>query len=420
MEIFIGRQPIFDLYEHVIAYELFYRNNNINKFNALDSDAATVDVIVNTFLSFGIEEVANSKRCFINFTENLLMGPLVDFLNPHQVVIEILENVPLTPLIIQRVRELKKRGFGIALDDFILDEQMEIYYELFSLIDYIKVDFLESPIYQCIEIANTVKQHFPHISLLAEKVETREQLEVAKYSGYHLFQGYFFEKPQIMKTIELPSNTIQCFKVIYLLNVAEPDINAIAKVIEQDVSLSYKLLHLINTHSQPGKAAIESIKQAILLLGLIELNKWLYILAMKKNTLPQNYELHLELIHTSLFRAKVCELLAKQSTNVKYAKCFLVGMFSLMDALLQKPMLEIVQQLPLSKIVSETITGGETKVTPFLQCSIALKKTDFDHAEEILKQLQIHHIDLQQLYNDAFQWADNAVKAFKIQSEQMK
>ncbi len=192
MEVFIGRQPIFNLHEQVVAYELLYRSKNVNTFPMVDSDAATVDVLVNSFLSIGIEEVTNGKPCFVNFTENLLMSSINEYLNPSQVVIEILEDVPLTPKLVERVIELKSYGFKIALDDFILDEHVQIYDELFVHIDFIKVDFLLSPLLERMEIENKVKEKFPHIKLLAEKVETRNQFEVAKHSGYELFQGYFF------------------------------------------------------------------------------------------------------------------------------------------------------------------------------------------------------------------------------------
>lgn len=412
MEIFIGRQPIFDLYEQVGAYELLYRSKNVNAFTSVDADAATVDVLVNAFLNFGIGEVTNGKPCFVNFTENLLVGALADFLNPNQVVIEILEDVPITPQIVQRVKELKAAGFRIALDDFILDDQVEIYNELFAILDYIKVDFLLSPLSKCMEIERIVKRRFPHVKLLAEKVETREQFEAAKESGYELFQGYFFEKPQIITTTDLPANTVQCFQIMSLLNEDEPDVGAITEVIERDISLSYKLLHFINSSNQRGKSTIQSIKQAILMMGLIELKKWLYLLAMQENFNKQDRELHLEIMRASLFRAKICERLAKHTNNVKFSTCFLTGMFSLMDTLLQRPMYSIIEQLPFSLEVSDTITGGQTKLTPYLECSIALEKMHWERAEELLQQLEITNISLQSLYNDALKWAEDSTSVF--------
>lgn len=301
MELFIGRQPIFDLNGHIGAYELLYRSKDKSEFSSINPDAATVDVIVNAFLNFGIKEVTNGKPCFVNFTENLLMGPLVDYLDPNQVVIEILEDVQITPKIIDRVRELKLAGFQIALDDFVLDEQVEIYYELFSIIDYIKVDFLLSPLNKCIEIEKEIKSKFPHIRLLAEKVETIKQLNSAKNSGYELFQGYFFERPQIITTRSIPTSTIQCFQIITLLSVDEPNIDAITEIIESDISLSYNLLHLINTYHHFGKSSIQSIKQAILMLGLIDLTRWIYLLAMKDSINSSYPSVKLELMRVSLF-----------------------------------------------------------------------------------------------------------------------
>jgi len=282
MEVFIGRQPIFNLHEQIVAYELLYRSKNVDAFPMVDSDAATVDVLVNSFLSIGIEEVTNGKPCFVNFTENLLMSSINEYLNPSQVVIEILEDVPLTPKLVERVIELKSYGFKIALDDFILDEHVQIYDELFVHIDFIKVDFLLSPLLERMEIENKVKEKFPHIKLLAEKVETRNQFEVAKHSGYELFQGYFFEQPQILKATDIPVNTIQYFYIISLLKEEEPNIQLLSENIERDISLTYKLLQMVNNSSRRSKSKVRSIKQAILILGIADLRKWIYLLAMRE------------------------------------------------------------------------------------------------------------------------------------------
>ena len=253
MEVFIGRQPIFNIHEQIVAYELLYRNKNVNAFPLIDSDAATVDVLVNSFFSIGIDEVTKGRPCFVNFTENLLMGTMLDYLDPSKVVIEVLEDVPITEQLVERVKELKERGFKIALDDFVLDENVTVYDELFNYIEYIKVDFLLSPLLERMEIENKVKTHFPNIKLLAEKVETRNQFEVAKHSGYVLFQGYFFEQPQIIKSTDIPANTLQYFQIIALLKDEEPNINLLAKGIERDISLSYKLLQLINNSNQTNE-----------------------------------------------------------------------------------------------------------------------------------------------------------------------
>ncbi|AVK95534.1 HDOD domain-containing protein [Lysinibacillus sphaericus] len=409
MEVFIGRQPIFNLHEQVVAYELLYRNKNVNSFPDVDSDAATVDVLVNSFLSIGIEEVTKGKPCFVNFTENLLMSSIDEFLDPSQVVIEILEDVPLTPNLVKRVIELKSHGFKIALDDFILKGNVPIYDTLFPHIDLIKVDFLISSLVERMEIENMVKENFPHIKLLAEKVETQEQYRVAKHSGYEFFQGYFFEQPQIIKAMDIPANAIQYFHIISLLKEEEPNVHLLAENIERDISLTYKLLQMINNSSKRSKSKIRSIKQAILLLGLANLRKWIYLLALREFDGRADTDLFQELMQTSLFRAKVCEKLAKRNYKQNFSEYFLVGMFSLIDAILQRPMNVILQQLPFSEAITETILGGQTEMTPYLEFSIALGKLDWQRLEELAPQINIEMASIDLLYNEALEWAETSL-----------
>lgn len=409
MEVFIGRQPIFNLHEQVVAYELLYRNKNVNSFPDVDSDAATVDVLVNSFLSIGIDEVTKGKPCFVNFTENLLMSSIDEFLDPSQVVIEILEDVPLTPNLVKRVIELKSHGFKIALDDFILKENAPIYDKLFPHIDLIKVDFLISSLVERMEIENMVKENFPHIKLLAEKVETQEQYRVAKHSGYEFFQGYFFEQPQIIKAMDIPANAIQYFHIISLLKEEEPNVHLLAENIERDISLTYKLLQMINNSSKRSKSKIRSIKQAILLLGLANLRKWIYLLALREFDDRADTDLFQELMRTSLFRAKVCEKLAKRSYKQNFSEYFLVGMFSLIDAILQRPINVILQQLPFSEAITETILGGQTEMTPYLEFSIALGKLDWQRLEELAPQINIEMASIDLLYNEALEWAETSL-----------
>ena len=386
MEVFIGRQPIFNLQEEIVAYELLYRNNNVNAFPLINSDTATIDVLINSFLSIGIKEVANGRPSFVNFTENLIMEEALDFLDPTKVVIELLEDIPITSKLIDRLIVLKQKGFKIALDDFVMDEKVLIYDELFEQIDYIKVDFLLTPVVDRVEIENKIKTQFNHIKLLAEKVETREDFEIAKQSGYSLFQGYFFEHPQILKTTDIPANLFQYFQIITLLQDDETKIDLLAENIEREISLSYRLLKLINQSTVRQKSKVRSIKQAILLLGLMELRKWIYLLAMRESDVQQKNDVFDELMRASLFRAKVCEKCARFNYKANFSEYFLVGLFSLIDSLLNRPMNSILMQLPLSELILETIGGAETEMTPYLQFSIALNKLDWKKIDPLAAQ----------------------------------
>ena len=407
MEIFIGRQPIFNTNEQVYSYELLYRNGiENNAFPDIDSDIATVELIINSFLSIGFEELSNGKPCFINFTENLLMNDIMEQLNPSQVVIEILEDVPITKGLIKRVKELKAKGYRIALDDFIMQEDSSIYNDLFPYIDIIKVDFIISSVDEREKIENRIKKLFPHIILLAEKVETMEQYIDAIQRGYKLFQGYFFTKPQIIRANDIPANLLQYYRVIALLRVEEPDIDEITEGIEHDIALSYKLMKLINSSSKRSKFKIRSIKQAILHLGLEDLKRWIYILTYRESQKYNPSGAYDELMKTSLCRAKMCELLAKYNNKRNTSEYFLIGMFSLIDALLRRPIKSILMQLPLSDEIVETISGSDTSMQPYLQLTVAVEQMDFEIINKIANDLSINIEDIFEIFKAANKWSN--------------
>lgn len=411
MEIFIGRQPIFNIREEVVAYELLYRNSDANVFPQIDSDKATLHILINSFLSIGINEVANGHPAFVNFTENLVMGDSLDFLDPKKVVVELLENIPITLELIERLKELKEYGFKIALDDFIMTDDVTLYPELFTYIDYIKIDFIATSPIERMEIEQKIKSQFPSIKLLAEKVETREEFEIAKESGYSLFQGYFFEQPEIIKSTDIPPNIVQYFQIIALLRDDEANIDIIAENIEREISLTYKLLQLINNSARRTKSKVRSIKQAILLLGLEELRKWIYLLAMRETDMQHNNDVFKELMYFTLFRAKVCEKIARLNYQTNYSEYFLVGMFSLIDSLLKRPLNLILSQLPLSEDILETIGGVKTNMTPYLQFSIALSKLDWKQLKPLAKQLNVSEEELLTIYEEVNAWVEDALLA---------
>ncbi|MER1998540.1 MAG: HDOD domain-containing protein [Lysinibacillus sp.] len=405
MDIFLGRQPIFDLDEQVIAYELLYRNTETNSFPQVDSDRATLDVLISAFVTIGVEEVAGGRPCFINFTENLLLGKLPEYLEPSKIVIEILEDVNITSQLVERIKELSLHGYKIALDDFILQPKYtELYDELFQYVNYIKIDFLMTSALERMQLEDRIKTFYPHIRLLAEKVETHQQFQVALQSGYSLFQGYFFEKPQILKAKDIPANALQYFHIVALLREDEPDINHIAESIEVDISLSYKLLQIVNMSPKRKRSKIRSIKQAVLMVGLAELRKWVYLLALRE--LPQHAteDIYKQLMESSLYRAKVCERLAKQNFLSNSSEHSLVGLFSLIDTLLRTPMHEILGQLPLSQEIVATLSNNETSLTPYLKLSIAMDKADFQKIEQYATQLSISTEVVHNIHKEVQAW----------------
>lgn len=407
MEVFIGRQPIFNGFDQVQSYELLYRSGSeSNRFPTIDADLATVDVIVNSLFSIGMDVLSNGKPCFINFTENLLMSDIFDHLNPVQFVIEILEDIPITKSLIRRLKELKAKGYRIALDDFVLHDFSATYEELFTYIDIIKVDFLNTKKEDRQKIEMLVKRKFPHITLLAEKVETREEYEKALKKGYKLFQGYYFMQPQIIKGQDVPANLLHYYQVIALLRAEEPDINQISENIEHDIALSYKLLQLINSSAKRTKSKIRSIKQAILLLGLDDLKRWVYILIYRESQKFNTGGTFDELMKTSLVRAKTCELLAKHTRKKNMSEYFLIGMFSLIDAILQRPIHTILQHMPLTDEVAETICGGDTDMQPFLQLAIAIERMHLEQVSVLADDLEIPYDSIVSISKASAKWVN--------------
>ena len=386
MNIFVGRQPILDVNENLYGYELLYRDGKENAFPNINSDAATIELLINTFVSIGSDEIVGKSLSFINFTGKLLTEDIFDSLDPTRVVIEILEDVAITPSLLTRLRELKEKGFRMALDDFILQEQYRVHSQIFELIDYIKVDFMETNEEERAGIVQFLKK-YSNIVLLAEKVETKEDFQKAKASGYTLFQGYFFAQPEVISGFEIPPKPILHLRIIDLLNEENPDIEEVAALIKQDISLSYKLLRVINSSGIGIVRKVSSIQQAIVLLGLKEMKKWMHVFTLRELGDGELGGRTGALINYSLTRAKMCEQLAKGKHNAD--EYFLAGLFSLMDVILKRDWQDILELIPLSDNVENTLMGIETTITPYLELVEAIERFDSKRLDELAKILNV-------------------------------
>ena len=408
MDVFVARQPIFNKNESIFAYELLYRNSQQNSYPIIDGDTATLEVLINAFLHIGIKELAGEKLCFINFTENLLNKEVFGRFPVNRIVVEVLEDIPITAELIDKIRAIKDLGFLIALDDFVIQKNISFYNELFSLVNFIKVDFLHTTPEERKAIEQIKKRNYPHIVLLAEKVETREQFQEAKEAGYALFQGYFFAKPEIFKGAEIPANTMQYSRIIGLLRQKSADVEQIAAEIERDVSLTFKVLKMINSPAVRKKSKIRSIKQGVLLLGLEELTHWLYVLLLheiKVNHVGDS----LAIIEASLFRAKFCELLARRTANRNASEFFLLGMFSLIDTLLHQSMEKSLQDIPISEDIVATLLGANTEMTPYLALAIACDEVKWNEIKVGADAFNIDYASLNDMYLEARSWASDIV-----------
>ena len=402
IESFVARQPIFDKEENVCAYELLYRDGFENAYNPdIDGGEATSQVLTSSFGVIGIEEITNGHRAFVNFTEKLLVDEVATVFNPNTLVVEILEDIEPSAEIIKACNKLKEKGYTIALDDFIFDPK---YLDLINVADIIKVDFMISSQEERNRLVHIAESK--DIDLLAEKVETREELEEAKEMGYSYFQGYFFSKPVILKGDDLPVYPTNYFRVLNELNTAEPDLDEISQAIERDMSLSYKLLRLINSAIFCLREEINSIKQALVLLGLDEVKKWFNLIII--NELSDNDDE--EAIKLSLLRARFAELLAANLDvdNEKH-KFFLMGLFSLIDVLMNRSLEELLEELPIAQEIKDGLLGQGGLYASVFSVMIAYEKGQWNKVQAFLEEYNLEEELIAESYLQSIEWSNDII-----------
>ncbi len=414
MDIYVARQPIFDINDKTVAYELLYRSSTVNNYQHTNGDQATTDVIVNSFLNIGIKELSNGKPCFINFTEKLLKLGVPSYFNPLSIVVEILETVELNEEILNICKELKAHGYTIALDDFFVSQWNDLTIQLLNYIDIIKIDFRSTSRSDRQEMIRFIKNR--NIHFLAEKVETIEEYLQAKEDGFVYFQGFYFSKPVILNSYDIPSYYHSYFQILKEIECPEPDLEKIKNVIEKDISLSYKLLRLINNPVFRPRNEVSSIKQAIILLGLNEIKKWIYVLAIRGvEKWTDGGSKEREIIELSLKRGKLGELIGKKvGREVLASKYFLMGMFSLMDSLLHHPMETLLEDLPLSNELKDALSGEKNDDYAMLQFLKDIEHAFLENQELMFNPTFMPKEELFRLYAEASDWANKVLNEVSI------
>ncbi|AUJ69535.1 MULTISPECIES: HDOD domain-containing protein [Pseudoalteromonas] len=406
MYFYAARQPIFDVQRELIGYELLFRDGLSNVFPEIDGDEATSRLVEGSQFTFGLDDLTNQQPAYINFTLETLAKGYVQMLAPEQVVVEILETVQPGKRLLACVKELKEQGYTLALDDY---HHQNVWRHFFPYIDQIKVDFLATNLDQIHAIKGAI-QDFPNIDLVAEKVETYEQFELAKSLGFKYFQGFFFAKPEMVKTKALAPSELAMAELLYETSSVEPDLARITQVFERDVNLSYKLLRYANSAVFKRRAEISTIKQALVVLGSDELKRLISLLfASQLNT-----EKPKELLSLSLLRAHFMEAIATKANKVSdTGSTFLVGMMSLMDAILDDDMASLLTKLPLSQEIKSTLLKKPSAFGIYLDLAESLEKGDWDSVETISKSLGVTSQNIAELYQKSQVWSDTQIKAIE-------
>lgn len=398
MSFYAARQPILCADKTLYAYELLFRDSLENSFPDINDDEATAKMVDGLQFNLGLETLTQNTLAFINFTHDSLLQGYPLMLPKEQIVVEILETVTPGKKLLNVCIELKQKGYIIALDDYVHEK---IWRHFYPYIDIIKIDYQASTEQQIIEIVHAVKD-FPDIKLLAEKIETHAEFQQALAYGCCYFQGYFFSKPEVIKSTVLTPSQLAIAKLMGEMAKEEPNITDITLAFESDVSLSFKLLRYAQSPIFKRPRQIETIKQAIVLLGQNELRRFVSLLFTAQFSDGKPAELTL----MSLSRAYFCEQLTKdynQRNTVPSA--FLVGLLSLLDAMLDADINELMDKLPLSQSIKDSIVLRQGEQAQYLALSEFFEKGQWQRIEELCQKLEIDVNGAAELFLHSQVWA---------------
>ncbi|MDD3168462.1 MAG: HDOD domain-containing protein [Eubacteriales bacterium] len=402
MDIYIARQPIFNKDMSIFGYELLHRRNAHNCYENEDHSGATAELIRNSFLVLDFDNLTNGTKGFINFTQDLLEAEIPQILPKEKVVVEILQTVEASDIIIEVCKKLKKEGYTLALDDLIFDRTGYDYTPLIELADIVRIEFSISDKRKQREL---LKKYKNKVTFLAEKLESREEFKEAAAMGYDLFQGYFFSKPVMMKSKEIASLNVHLIQILKELQKAEPNFSKITETIEKDLGLTIKLLRMANSIYYGAKTEITSLQQAVVRLGIMEMKRWISILLIKDFENDENGEL----IKVCLLRGKLLSLMARElRRSVLETDFFFTGILSSIDIIMEQDMETILSDLALSEDVKKALKGEKGQLRECLDTVLLYERLEFDEA---MAKLQAMGIDLgrfTELYIEALSWQRNA------------
>jgi c-di-GMP-related signal transduction protein len=392
---YLARQPIFDRQDSVLGYELLFRSGMDNFFGPQEASKPS-ECHIDNFLLFGLETLSCGHRAFINFTRSDLVRDLPTLFPQDRIAVEVLESTVADGEVISACRRLKQAGYFIALDDFVLSPRSEPF---LPFADVVKVDFRTT---REQERETLVRHLAPRgIKLLAEKVETHEDIRAARETGYTYFQGYFYCSPQIVSTSGLSGFKPNYMRILQAVNRPEMNLRDVEEIFKQEPSLLYKLLRYLNSAYFELRAEITSVRHALALLGEEKLRKWTSVVAM----VHLAHDKPSELIVTSLVRARFCESLAVPlGMRAKETDLFLLGLMSTMDAVLGRHMAQVVCEVPLSEEVRAALLNERGRFRDVLSIALALERGTWKEMSLPISRLRLVESAIPEIYLNAVDW----------------
>ncbi len=383
-----ARQPILNLSLDVHAYEFLYRPTGQGN----DSDhSITAEVLSSSIIDLGLDKASNNKLAFINMSYEDIMNSHIESLPANRLVLELLEDIKPDPALVLRVKFLCEKGFTFALDDFIYTPDWD---PLIDLADIIKFDLTTTTFKENKALMHQLRTN--KITFLAEKVETYQEFEAYRDIGCELFQGYFFCKPEHIKGKSISANTIIQTKLLAAVNQPDISVNELQATIEQDPNLSYMLLKYLNSAHFSFSKPVQSIKQAIVIIGMNNLSKWVTLLSLRNMSSKPS-----ELLRISLVRAKLAKLIAVEKKLKNSSSFFLAGLLSNIDAMLDSTMQDIIPPMSLDSDITNALVHKKGVIGQVL--------TEITQYED--QSVPPTGIDISDTYLKACQWSDQALNS---------
>lgn len=393
----IARQPILDAKKRVYGYELLYRAKQTDSACTTSGDLAAARVVTDALLGIGLDALTGGVPAFLNFTRDLLLENTAELLPPKDVVIELREDIVVDAQVVEAVADLKAKGYTIALDDFVADSDAEA---LLPYASFVKLDVYGTApiIWQPLahRLASSAAQ------VVAERVETADVVAQAQDAGCTLFQGYYFCRPATQSAKALPARRLAYLNLFSAVNKPNLTIDDLEDLVKRDVSLTMRVLRSINSAAYGLSNQITSVRHALIMLGIVQVKKWASVWAMaglNNGGTP-------EVVAVALLRARTCEVVGQTWSGPEAGnELFLLGMCSMLDAIVDQPMEKAIAGLGLTAAVSDALLGGTGPMRSILDAVIAHEQGDWDLSAQIAEGLSLPGTLVPQAYTDALRWA---------------
>lgn len=390
---YVARQPIFTADEKVFGYELLFRDGVEDYFREQDIDAASRKTL-DASQQMGLETLCDGRRAFINCTRDVLLKDYITLLPSPHAVVEVLESVPTDDLVKSALQRLKQAGYMIALDDFVLDDART---PLVEFADILKIDLQETTLEQRATLVNRFGPW--RCRMLAERVETREEFAASKTAGFLYFQGFFFRRPELLQAREIPTNRLNCMRLLQAVSKPDLEVREMEDLIKHEASVCYRLLRYLNSAAFGIRNEVHSIRHALTLLGEREVRRWIRLVV----TLTAAENRSSELVNTAMTRARFCELISARVPHGD-SDLFLMGLLSMIDAILEVPMVTILENIPLEHETKAVLLGGASKLRPVYQLMLARESGDWKGTTDQAQKLGLSESEVAEDYWQAMQW----------------